>query len=91
MLCGGSEQQAKFRSLILGEEESRLIDLEMLLNTHVHTYTHHSFTFTLMHRQKPGHKTLLQFTCNFMKENCVLYRVTKKKTKLFCVQKLLAV
>lgn len=56
MLCGGSEHQAKFRSLIQGEEEektSRLIDLEMLLNTPVHTHshkhTHLSLTFTLMH------------------------------------------
>lgn len=48
MLCGGSEHQAKFRSLIRGEQEeaSRLIDLEMLLNTPVHT---HAYTHTYTH------------------------------------------
>ena len=55
MLCGGSEHQAKFRSLFLGEveeETSRLIDLEMLLNKPVHTYAH---TYTHAHLRTRTH------------------------------------
>ena len=73
MLCGGSEHQAKFRSLIRGEQEeaSRLIDLEMLLNkpvlthTHTHTHTHTPLSHILTHAlTKPGHKCQNSTTSN---------------------------
>lgn len=64
----------------------------MLLHTSAHTNTHTSLTFTLI-SQATNIRLLVQVMCNFMKENCLLYRERrlhdkkkKKKSKLFCAE-----